>query len=457
MPPSITRAFRRYHAARVSRTNENGVDRTVSSSNEGLGIPGYAPDGLIACHACDGAHRIVPVPAGGKALCSRCGGLLYRNLPKSLDHSAALYLAAFVLFVLANSFPFVALKYGDRVEQTVLVSSAFALQKAGMPEIGLLVLLTSFLFPLLTICGMLYLLIPLRLGLRPRRMAQVWRFVRAISPWSLIGVFMLGLLVSVVKLQDLASVIPGVAFFAFVGLLVVSTAATASFDPGVLWPRQGPVPKAAAAGSAAGMGYATCHTCDLLVARPDSGRRPWHCPRCGSEMHGLRLPESVSRTWALLSAATLLMIPANLLPVMTVIRFGQGEPNTILSGVVHLAEDGAWPLAALVFFASFVVPITKIGALGLLLVTVQRGSGWRVRDRTLLYRVTEAVGAWSMVDIFLVGILVALVRMDTLATVIPGLGATFFGAAVVLTMLAARAFDPRLMWDRAVHETRGRV
>ena len=128
---------------------------------------------------------------------------------------------------------------------------------------------------------------------------------------------------------------------------------------------------------------------------------------------------------------------------------GQGEPNTILSGVVHLAEDGAWPLAALVFFASFVVPITKIGALALLSVTVQRGSSWRLRDRTILYRVTEAVGAWSMIDIFLVGILVSLVRMDALASVRPDIGATFFAAAVVLTMLAAHSFDPRLVWDRA--------
>ena len=196
------------------------------------------------------------------------------------------------------------------------------------------------------------------------------------------------------------------------------------------------------------MGYASCHTCDLLVSRPVAGQR-WNCPRCASALHGMRLPGSLSRTWALLSAATLLLIPANLFPVMTVIRFGQGEPNTILAGVVHLAEDGAWPLAALVFFASFVVPITKIGALALLSFTVQRGSSWRMRDRTLLYRVTEAVGAWSMIDIFLVGILVSLVRMDALATVRPGVGAMFFGAAVVLTMLAARTFDPRLVWDRA--------
>jgi len=135
--------------------------------------------------------------------------------------------------------------------------------------------------------------------------------------------------------------------------------------------------------------------------------------------------------------------------VMTVIRFGQGEPNTIVGGVMHLIGGGMWPLAMLVFFASFVVPLSKIAVLVLLLVTVRRGSAWRPRDRTLLYRVTEVVGAWSMVDIFLVGILAALVNLGALATVRPGVGAVFFGAAVVLTMLAAASFDPRLIWDRA--------
>ena len=405
----------------------------------------YAADGLIACHACDGVHRIVAVPPRARAMCGRCGTQLYRNMPRALDHSTALYLAALILFVMANAFPFVALKYGDRVESSVLASGALALTKMGMPELGVLVILTSIVFPLLTIGGMVYLLLPMRLGFEPPAKTAVWRMVRALNPWSLIGVFMLGLLVSVVKLQDLATIVPGAAFYAFVALLVVSSAAMASFDPAVLWPLCGPHAAATARStSAADIGYAVCHTCDLLVARKET-----RCPRCASAMHGVRRPNSIARTWALLSAATLLLVPANLYPVMTVIRFGQGEPNTILSGVVHLIEDGAWPLALLVFFASFVVPITKILVLGLLLVTVQNGSSWRVRDRTLLYGLTEAVGAWSMVDIFLVAILVALVRLDALATVTPGIGATFFGAAVVLTMFAAHAFDPRLVWDNA--------
>jgi paraquat-inducible protein A len=415
-------------------------------------IPGYASDGLIACGACDCLHRIVDVAAGGNALCRRCGGLLYRNLPHSLDHSSALYLAAFILLVIANAFPFVSLQYGDRVEQSLLVSGGFALQQAGMGEIGLLVLLTSVVFPFLTIVAMLYLLLPLRVGIRPPKMTLVWRLVRVLSPWSLIGVFMLGLLVSVVKLQDLAMIIPGVAFYAFIGLLVISAAAAASFDPAALWPRQGPVPDPRArydnGESAAQLGYAACPVCELLLKRPSVGDA-CKCPRCASTVSGTRHPDSISRTWALLASATLLLVPANLYPVMTVTRFGQGEPNTIMSGVIHLIEDGAWPLGLLVFFASFVVPITKILVLGFLLVTVQRGSAWRLRDRTQLYHFTEVIGAWSMVDIFLVGIMVALVRMDGLATISPGIGATFFGAAVVLTMMAAHAFDPRLVWDRA--------
>ena len=414
----------------------------------------YASNGLIACHACDGIHRIVVIPARARALCRRCGALMYRNMPRSLDHSAALYLAALILFILANTFPFVTLQYGDRIEQSLLGSAGMALQQSGMGAIGVLVLMTSVVFPFLTITGMLYLLLPLRFGIRPKWMTQIWRMVRLLNPWSLVGVFMLGLLVSIVKLQDMAVIVPGVAFYAFIGLLVASSAAIASFDPAVLWPRVGPVrdtiPGNAIVQNAGAMGYVTCHVCELLL---QGGRRI--CPRCSSTAHGIRTAESLSNTSALLIAAAILIVPANLYPVMTVTRFGMGEPNTILSGVIHLIEDGAWPLGILVFFASFVVPIGKILALAMLLVTTRRGSFWRQRDRSLLYRITEVVGAWSMVDIFLVGILVALVRMDGLAVVHPGIGAGFFGASVVLTMMAARAFDPRMIWNPPLRKKEG--
>jgi paraquat-inducible protein A len=132
---------------------------------------------------------------------------------------------------------------------------------------------------------------------------------------------------------------------------------------------------------------------------------------------------------------------------MTVIRFGQGEPNTIMSGVLHLIEGGMWGLAMIVFIASIVVPVMKLIILSFLLITVQNKSVWRPRDRTMLYRVTEIVGAWSMVDIFLVGLLSALVSLDALSTIRPGIGAVFFAGVVVITMFAAQTFDPRLIWD----------
>ncbi|MCP5197582.1 MAG: paraquat-inducible protein A [Gammaproteobacteria bacterium] len=171
------------------------------------------------------------------------------------------------------------------------------------------------------------------------------------------------------------------------------------------------------------------------------------CPRCGATLH-IRKPNSLARTWALVIAASILYIPANTLPIMTVTSLGRTQSDTILSGVAYLLLHGMWPLALLIFFASVVVPLLKLLILIYLLVSVQRRSRWRPRDRTRLYRVTEAVGRWSMVDIYVVTILVALVHLGNLATIQAEAGAVFFGAVVVLTIFAALAFDPRLIWDR---------
>lgn len=192
-------------------------------------------------------------------------------------------------------------------------------------------------------------------------------------------------------------------------------------------------------------GLALCHDCRQLT-RIGFGHDHRVCPRCGAALH-LRKTNSITRTWALILTATILYIPANIYPIMTVIRFGQGEPDTILSGVMHLIEGGMWPLALLVFVASIVVPLMKLVVLAYLLISVQKGSSWRPVDRTALYRAAELVGAWSMVDIFLISILVALVSLGAIATIEAGIGAVFFAAVVVITIFAAHSFDPRLIWD----------
>jgi paraquat-inducible protein A len=151
----------------------------------------------------------------------------------------------------------------------------------------------------------------------------------------------------------------------------------------------------------------------------------------------------------LVLASLILYVPANTYPFLTVIRFGAGQPSTILQGVRELMDIGEWPLALLVFFASVSVPVLKLVGLILLLTTTMAGVPTRRRDRTVLYRVLDAVGRWSMIDIFMESILVALVQFGAVVTVIPGPGAIAFAAVVILTMFAARTFDPRLIWDRA--------
>ena len=192
----------------------------------------------------------------------------------------------------------------------------------------------------------------------------------------------------------------------------------------------------------------SCHGCGL-VCRPPGGsdHAETRCPRCAAPVHH-RIPNSLTRTTALLLAAALLYIPANAFPIMTIHQFGRGDPHTILGGVQKLAESGRWSLAILVLFASVVVPMLKLVGLGFLVWTTQRRSTWRPRDRSALYRVVEAVGRWSMIDMFVIAILVALVHLGAVATIEPGaIGATSFAAVVVLTMFAASSFDPRLIWD----------
>jgi paraquat-inducible protein A len=398
---------------------------------------------IIACHECDHLYHYELIPVGAKANCLHCGSLLYRHAPDSINRSLALYFTALMLFIIANTFPFLSLELGGRVVENILFSGGWAMYKMGMGELGLLIFLTSILFPLLVIVGMLYLLIPASLGKVAPRMGLVYRMVNAILPWSLVGVFMLAVLIGIVKLQDLANVIFGPALVALALLLVVYTAARASFNPHVLWSLTGHSSMDLSSDDVANKQILNCHTCGFLSLDSEEHQ---HCSRCGSLLHH-RKKNSIETTWALLTAAAVLLIPANIYPVMTVIRFGQGEPNTIMSGVLHLIESGMWGLALIIFVASIVVPVTKLITLSFLLISVQNKSIWRPRDRTLLYRVTEVVGAWSMVDIFLVGLLSALVSLDALSTIRPGIGAIFFAGVVVITMFAAQSFDSRLIWD----------
>jgi paraquat-inducible protein A len=183
-----------------------------------------------------------------------------------------------------------------------------------------------------------------------------------------------------------------------------------------------------------------------LLSRPASLAEPGYCPRCGAELVWRR-HHSIQYTWALVIAAAICYIPANALPVLSTTTLGSTDSDTIMGGVVFLYTSGSWPLALIVLIASVMVPLGKLIALAYLLITVQRRSIKNNRERAGLYRMVEFIGRWSMLDVFVDTFTVALVQLSPLMSVEPGPGVLFFAAVVVLTMIAAESFDPRLIWD----------
>lgn len=407
-----------------------------------------AYDALTLCHECDLLQRHPPLPPGGASRCARCGCTLHKDRPNSLDRTLALTLAGLVLFIIANSFPFLSFQMQGLETQTTLFTGVKDLYLQGKGAVAAVVLFTSILAPGLQLLLLLIVVLPLRLGRPPPALPRLFRWFQQLLPWGMMDVFMLGILVSVVKLMDLATIVPGTALFAFVVLIFVLAGAQAALDPDQVWGRIA-VPDPVRRSPRPGEQILGCGVCELVVPeQAAAGRREApHCPRCGHRLHR-RKPMSLQRTWALVLAALIFYVPANLFPIMTVTSLGKTQSDTILSGVIFLLHHGMWPLAAVVFVASIFVPLLKLLILILLLLSVQLKSRWRPRERTRLYRITEAIGRWSMVDVYVVTILVALVHLGNLASIQAEAGAVFFCAVVIITMFAAAAFDPRLIWDQ---------
>ena len=194
-------------------------------------------------------------------------------------------------------------------------------------------------------------------------------------------------------------------------------------------------------------GFLLCRKCRLL-SEQRALFNDHHCPRCGAGL-GFPKPESLTRTWAFLITSLILIFPANLLPIMTVTYLGDKEPNTIMQGIEYFIQSGTYVIAFLIFFASILVPIFKVVCIMLVLLSIQRKwIGW-LRHKTLMFRMIRFIGRWSMLDIFVIALMVAMVEFGTLNSIHAASAATYFAGVVVFTMLAANTFDTRLLWEEA--------
>jgi paraquat-inducible protein A len=422
-------------AAGGSRPEEHTTSRALPLS----------PSAIVECRGCGRFYRLPPLRNGSRAVCQRCGWLIRHYNAAGLDRTLAFSFGGLILIVIANTLPFMTLDIEGQLQTADLVTGSIELFNRGMYLLAATVIATTILAPLVKVGSTIYVLLGLRMRRPPPFLPQVFRLVEKLTPWAMVEVYMLGVFVAYVKLVDLASIHIGVALYALVTLMITMTAANASIDSDAVWEemeRRGLVPAVRGAGEGRRL---SCHACGLVLPVEAAGSG---CPRCGTTLHRRR-PNSLTRCAALVVAAVILYIPANVYPVMTIISFGSGFPSTILEGVEELLTGGMWPLALLVFFASITVPVLKLISLIYLMLSIKFKSRGRLKDRTRMYRIVDAVGRWSMIDVFMVSILVALVRAGSIATIEPGVGATSFCCVVVITMVAAMSFDPRLMWDAA--------
>ncbi|WP_319524907.1 paraquat-inducible protein A [uncultured Desulfosarcina sp.] len=190
---------------------------------------------LIACHECDLLHRMQPLPANSKARCRRCGALLYAHAPKTVDRTLAFALAGLVLFIIANIYPFLSLESQGAVLETNLITGTIILSGQSMAGVAILVLLTSMLIPCMLLLALVYVLWPIKRGFRLPLARHVFRVALSLRPWSMTEIFLLGILVSVVKLSKMATIIPGTALFSFLALVFVLAGVAAFLEPRVVW------------------------------------------------------------------------------------------------------------------------------------------------------------------------------------------------------------------------------
>jgi len=396
---------------------------------------------VLACPYCQTLNGIEHLNDTHDAFCSRCEAPLWYAETDSLNRTLSLTVAALICYILANAFPLLTIHSLGIHESDTLLSITIMLYEKNTTSLAVLVLLTSEVIPLLTMLAALYLLVPIKFNRTPFAKAHVYQALKQLEPWSMASVFLMGILIASTKLQDLADINLGIALYSLVFFIILHTAAKRTFSPELVWPILPTPLNPQQPFTLKGQKLAACPYCKSLMPHQHSV-----CPRCT-----MPLPKpnknTTQHTWCFILSAIFLLIPANFYPIMQISYLGTESADTILSGIIHLIDSGMWPLALVVLIASFIVPMCKIISLIFLSLSVQRKSQWRPKDRSRLYRVNQVIGSWSMVDIYVVAILTSLLNMNVLAYVRPDIGALFFAAAVISTILATHSFNPERIWN----------
>jgi paraquat-inducible protein A len=364
----------------------------------------------VNCHECDYKVTLPELQHKQRALCPRCGFNLTTYRTDASQRIIALAISALIFLLASLPFEFLSFSARGQFQAIDIPGSILILVEQDYALLAVLQAVAILILPAFILLGLLYLLLPLSFGIRPPKGQTVAKVVFTLLPWTMAEIFLIGVLVSLIKITSMADVGMGPSFYAYILFTMCMTATLMHVDK---------------------------HQLNILITSlpPDDHKK-------------INPSQSIQTTWALLATSILLYIPANTLPIMHTSLLGNDQPSTILGGVILLWQMGSYPIAAVIFIASVFVPVAKLCILCWLNYSVQVGLDVQNNQRIFWYRMTEFVGRWSMVDVFVVAVLVSLIQLGNIMSIHPGYAALAFCGVVIVTMLAAMSFDSRLIWSQ---------
>ncbi|XCN73066.1 MAG: PqiA/YebS family transporter subunit [Candidatus Electrothrix aestuarii] len=419
-----------------------------------------ATDQFIICPGCDLLLESIKSTATHTAVCPRCRRRLHRKRPDSIRRTLVLSLTGLLLYLPANFAPLLTFNILGTTTQSSLFQSALSLFDQGEYLVCVLVMLTGLIFPFATLGLLFGVSAGLFLGWQQKWMRDFLAWYHHLTEWAMTDIYLIAIFITIIKMNHTASIDFNQGFFCFIGLVATTVAAQASFDPSLFW---GKLDKEASNGDKEEMkisfdnkartgreaGLILCPTCHKIIHQATliEGERN-SCPRCAEALH-LRKKNSVDRSWALIVTALLLTLPANLLPIMSVSSLSNAGESTIIDGIILFFKEGSYGIGLVILTASVLVPLFKITGMALILVSIHNQWATWLRHKALMFRFIQFIGRWSMLDIFVIALLCALMRFGSLSSVDTAPAALYFSAVVLCTMFAAISFDPRLLWDSA--------
>ncbi|MCI5115196.1 MAG: PqiA/YebS family transporter subunit [Candidatus Electrothrix sp. AW1] len=407
------------------------------------------------CPGCDLLLEKVQPTSTHTPVCPRCSHRLQKQRPDAVQRTLVLSLTGLLLYLPANFAPLLSINILGKTTSSSLLQSTLSMFNQGEYLVGILVVLTGLLCPLMTLSLLFGVSMGLFLGWKKKWMRIFLHWYHHLNEWAMTDIYLIAVFITIIKMNHTAAIEYNLGFFCFIGLVAATVAAQSALDQSQFWAlldrnRNHKQPQIAAdttAQTGREADLLLCQSCHKIIrSSPSRQQEKINCPRCGEILH-LSPQKKLDRSWALIVTALLLTLPANLLPIMSVSSLGSMSKSTIIDGIILFFQGGSYGIGLIILTASILVPLFKIIGMTLILLSVHNQWTTWLRHKALMFRFIQFVGRWSMLDIFVIALLCSLVRFGSLSSVDTAPATLYFSAVVLCTMFAALSFDPRLLWD----------